>query len=228
MNILAIESSARAASAAVSAGGRVFEEFDDSGFTHSQTLMPMIDSALRAAGLVPADIDLIAVANGPGSFTGLRIGVAAAKGFAWALGKPCAGVSTLAAMAYLQRDFGGTVCCAMDARREQFYTALFRAEGGVISRLTPDGALSAEEMVSGLPEGRLVFVGDGAEKAFAAAGRGELAPYETRIQRASSLLGAVEEFGVRTAPEGLEPVYLRLSQAERERNEKLHSEEDKI
>ena len=198
MKILALETSAKSVSAAVTENGTVLASaYQNRGLTHSVTLMPLLDGMLQAAGLTLDDIGLIAVTNGPGSFTGLRIGVSAAKGLAWARELPCCGVSTLAAMARTAADFQGLVIGAMDARRQQIYHALFRAENGRVTRLTQDCAVSLEELASQLrdmPEDKLV-VGDGAALcAEELAARGET-----------------------VTAQGLEPVYLRLSQAERER-----------
>mgnify|MGYP002596041568 CR=1 FL=1 len=165
MKILALETSARSVSAAVTENGTVLvSAYQNRGLTHSVTLMPLIDGMLHAAGLSLDDIGLIAVTNGPGSFTGLRIGVSAAKGLAWAKELPCCGVSTLAAMARTAADFQGLIIGAMDARRQQIYHALFRGENGRVTRVTEDCAISLEELAAQLrdmPEDKLV-VGDGA------------------------------------------------------------------
>ena len=161
MKILALETSARAVSAAVSENGRILTSgYQDTGLTHSRTLMPIVEHILKNADLKPADMDAIAVAVGPGSFTGIRIGVAAAKGLALALDKPAIGVSTLAAMARNVAFADGLVVCAMDARRAQ----VFSAEGGVLTRLTPDRAISLSELAEELrgAERSITLVGDGA------------------------------------------------------------------
>ena len=120
MKILALESSAVACSAALCEEEKLIaQSFQNNGLTHSRTLMPMCEDLLRNCGQTLEDIDLIAVAVGPGSFTGLRIGVSAAKGLAWPGDKPCAGVSTLEAMAWSVAHMGGEICPAMDARRGQ-------------------------------------------------------------------------------------------------------------
>lgn len=126
MRILALETSAKSVSVAVTENGTLLAQaYQDRGLTHSVTLMPLLDGMLKTAGLTLDDMDIIAVAQGPGSFTGIRIGVSAAKGLAWAKALPCCGVSTLEAMAYGVTDFEGVVVGAMDARRQQVYNALF-------------------------------------------------------------------------------------------------------
>ena len=229
MTILALETSAKAASCAViREGAPVASAFQATGLTHSRTLMPMVEAMLRNSEMTLADVDAVAVAAGPGSFTGLRIGVAAVKGLAWAADKPCVAVSTLEAMAAPLAAFPGTVICAMDARRQQIYNALFRCGGG-LTRLVQDRAIALEELAAELDaETRYTVVGDGARlctdfltaRGFACA----LAPGHLLLQSAVGV-GLV---GERLALEGrtctaqeLCPVYLRLSQAERERLARL-------
>lgn len=188
--------------------------------------MPLIDGMLRTAGLSLDDIGLIAAANGPGSFTGLRIGVSAAKGLAWAKELPCCGVSTLAAMARTAADFQGLIIGAMDARRQQIYHALFRGENGRVLRVTQDCAISLEELASllrDMPEEKLV-VGDGAALCadyLSTAGIScRMADEHHRAVRRGHWRCARRRWrhGARTVTaQHLEPVYLRLSQAERER-----------
>ena len=144
MKILALETSAKSVSVAVVENGAVL------ALTHSVTLMPLLDSMLKNAGLTAKDMGLIAVAAGPGSFTGLRIGVSAAKGLAWALDLPCCGVSTLEAMAENARAFEGTVICAMDARRQQIYNAVFDCRDGVLERRCADRAVALEVLAEEL------------------------------------------------------------------------------
>ena len=133
MRILALETSAKAVSAAITEDGRVLASgYQDTGLTHSRTLMPIVEHLFQNTGLSPESVDAIAVAVGPGSFTGIRIGVSAAKGLAFALDKPAVGVSTLAAMARNAAFAGGLIVCAMDARRQQVYNALLAAEDGVL------------------------------------------------------------------------------------------------
>ena len=165
MKILAIETSAKSVSAAVVENGvPLASAYQNMGLTHSRTLMPLVDGMLSAAGLRVQDMDLLAAANGPGSFTGLRIGVSALKGLAWALEKPCCGVSTLAAMARNLAHMEGLIVCAMDARRNQVYNALFLAHDGVLTRQCPDRAIGLAELaeeIKNRPEPKFV-VGDGA------------------------------------------------------------------
>lgn len=227
MRILALESSATACSVAVTEDSALIAQyFQNNGLTHSATLMPMARDLLKNCGLELGDIDLIAVAHGPGSFTGLRIGVAAAKGLAWAAEKPCAGVSTLEAMAMACAFTGGIIVCAMDARRAQVYNAVFDASGGAITRLCDDRAISIEELAPELSAVNKQFfvVGDGAElcyNAFVEKGlNAVLAPRHLRFQSAYGVALAAEKAEPVT-PERLNPVYIRLPQAERERLEKM-------
>ena len=165
MKILALESSAVACSAALCEDETlVAQAFQNNGLTHSRTLMPMCGDLLKNCGAVPADVDVVAVAAGPGSFTGLRIGVAAAKGLAWSLGKPCAGVSTLESMAWTAAHMDMEICPVMDARRGQVYNARFLGVDGAPVRLTEDRAISLDDLGAelknaGKPQ---ILVGDGA------------------------------------------------------------------
>lgn len=165
MRILALETSAKAVSAAVTEDGKVLcSGYQDTGLTHSRTLMPIVEAMLKNTGLTVRDCDAVAVAVGPGSFTGIRIGVSAAKGLAFAAGKPCAAVSTLEAMARNVAHMDALVVCAMDARRNQIYNALFAAEHGRLTRRTPDRAIGLAELAEELRDETLplVLVGDGA------------------------------------------------------------------
>ena len=159
MKTLALETSAKSVSVAVTENGTLLAQaYQDRGLTHSVTLMPLLDGMLKTAGLTLDDMDIIAVAQGPGSFTGIRIGVSAAKGLAWAKALPCCGVSTLEAMAYGVTDFEGIVVGAMDARRQQVYNALFRTENGCVTRLCADRAVAMElvaEELAVMPEPKL-------------------------------------------------------------------------
>ena len=164
MRILAFETSAKAASTALLEDGRLLGEiYQNTGLTHSQTLMVMAQDLLKQCGKTVEDISAVAVAEGPGSFTGVRIGVAAAKGFAWGGEIPCCGVSTLEAMAEMAGVFQGYLCPCMDARRSQVYNALFYVNRGEIQRLTPDRAIALcdlEKELKNLQE-PIFLVGDG-------------------------------------------------------------------
>ena len=227
MNILAVDTVGKSAAVAILRDDTLLYETQcNNGMTHSETLLPMIDTALRACGLTMEGIDLLGVTNGPGSFTGLRIGVSAAKGLAWAKELPCCGVSTLEAMAYGVTDFEGVVVGAMDARRQQVYNALFRTENGRVTRLCADRAVAMElvaEELAAIPEPKLI-VGDGAALLYdflQKAGIGcRLASPLHRQQSAAGVALAAEHLaaqGLTCSAQELQPVYLRLSQAERER-----------
>ena len=149
MLILAFESSARPASVALLRDGQLLSQYSQcSQLTHSRTLLPMAEDMLKNAELTLDDVDLFAVAHGPGSFTGIRIGVSTVKGLAWASDKPCVGVSTLEAMAWHGLAAGGLICPVMDARRSQVYNALFEIRDGKPARLTEDRPISLEELAA--------------------------------------------------------------------------------
>ena len=226
MKIIALESSAVTASVAVTEDEELLaQSFQNSGLTHSATLMPMAAGLLENAGLTLDEMDVVAVAAGPGSFTGVRIGVAAAKGLAWPGDKPCAPCSTLESMAWQCAHMGGEICAAMDARRSQVYCARFRAEGGVLERLTPDRAVGLDELAeeiraSGRPQ---ALVGDGAHLVQAALGGAGLPfvlmPPHLRYQTAWGVARAALEMaraGRLVSAADMAPSYHRLSQAERE------------
>lgn len=227
MLILSFESSARAASVALLRDGALLSQYSQcSALTHSRTLLPMAEDMLRNAELRLQDVDLIAVAHGPGSFTGIRIGVSTVKGLAWAADKPCVGVSTLEAMAWHGLAAGGLICPVMDARRGQVYTALFRIADGRPQRFTKDRPLALQELAQELREldEPAFLVGDGAEITAAFLKEAELpfrlAPENLRWQSAWGVAMAAADKTPGTADELL-PVYLRLSQAERERQARL-------
>lgn len=225
MKILALETSAKAVSAAVSENGKVLASgYQDTGLTHSRTLMPIVEHILKNTGLSVADMDAIAVANGPGSFTGIRIGVSAAKGLAFAANKPAIGVSTLTAMARNVSFADGLIVCAMDARRAQVYNALFAAHNGALTRLCPDRAISLDELSAELKDDPRpkTIVGDGAQLCFDAltdAGINcRLAPPHLLMENAISVALEAEtlaEQGLLGDAQALQPVYLRPAQAVR-------------
>ena len=230
MLILAFETSAKAASVALFLDGKLLgESYQNTGLTHSQTLMVMAEDMLKQCGFAAKDVTHVAVAAGPGSFTGVRIGVAAAKGLAWGLQVPCHGVSTLESMALGLGAFCGTVCPVMDARRSQVYNALFVAEGGKLARMAEDRAIALADLAEELKAAPqpIFLVGDGSEltyKTLKDTVPGLVMPMECRVhQRAVGVglaaLRAIETGEIGDA-EGLQPNYLRLSQAEREKLEK--------
>ena len=230
MLILAFESSARAASAALVKDGRLISQYSQcSGLTHSRTLLPMGEDMLKNAEMKLSDVDLIAVAHGPGSFTGIRIGVSMVKGLAWAAEKPCLGVSTLEALAWHGVAAGGYVCPVMDARRSQVYNAIFKIEDGRPVRVTEDRPIALSELAEEIRalNAPMFLVGDGAElteKFLREQGLAcTVAPENLRWQSAWGVAMAAMDKEPGDA-DSLLPVYLRLSQAERERNERLQKE----
>ena len=233
MRILAFETSAKAASVALLEDGKLLaESYQNTGLTHSQTLMVVAQDMLNTLALRAGDVDVVAVAAGPGSFTGVRIGVAAAKGFAWGKELPCCAVSTLGAMAAGLGIWQGYVCPVMDARRNQVYNALFHVSRGNCQRIREDRAISLADLGEELKilEEPIFLVGDGSLLCYNTLLEnvpGLVLPPEHRMhQRAAGV--ALE--GWRMAKEGrtvsgqeLVPNYLRLSQAERERLERQNN-----
>ena len=233
MLILAFETSAKACSVALHDGNKLLaESYQNTGLTHSQTLMTMAEDLLKTCGMTAGDVTHLAVAAGPGSFTGVRIGVAAAKGFGWGAELPVYGVSTLESMARSLGVWDGHVCACMDARRSQVYNALFRSNGGALERVSEDRAIALEELKTNLEhiDGPIYLVGDGAMLTHRTlSGQIEnliLLPEHRLQQRASGVaLAAAEAIGRGESGDGaaLQPNYLRLSQAERERLEKRNN-----
>jgi len=230
MKILALETSAKAVSAAVTENGKVLcSGYQDTGLTHSRTLMPIVEHILKNTDLSMSDMDAIAVSAGPGSFTGIRIGISAAKGLAFAVDKPAVGVSTLAAMARNVAFADGLIVCAMDARRSQVYNALFEAKDGALTRLTEDRAIGLAELAEELkddPRPKTV-VGDGGRLCFDFLQNAgipcRLAPAHLLMQNAMSVALEAEALaaeGKLVSAQELEPVYLRPAQAERLRQKK--------
>ena len=188
----------------------------------------MAESLLKTCGTAPGELDFFAVTRGPGSFTGLRIAIAAAKGLAMAAGKPCVGVSTLEGLARNLAGFEGTAAAVMDARCGQLYAGLFSLEGGEVIRAEEDCAISIQELGEKLERIKkpVFLVGDGAELCYnklmetkSAGDRLRLAPPHLRYQRAAAVGAAALAAWIRgealDAGE-LVPAYLRLPQAERE------------
>ncbi len=234
MLILAFETSAKAASVALMDDKKLLgESYQNTGLTHSQTLMVMAEDLLKQCGKTVADVTAVAVAEGPGSFTGVRIGVAAAKGFAWGGELPCYGVSTLEAMAEHLGIYQGYVCPCMDARRSQVYNALFYVNQGKLTRIREDRAIALSELGEELKRlSEPVFlVGDGSNLTYHTLSQeipNLVLPPEHRMhQRATGVaLLAAKKIAAGDPGDGnaLTPNYLRLSQAERERMEKLKME----
>ena len=230
MLILAFETSAKAASVALAEDGVLLGEcYQNTGLTHSQTLLVMAQELLGQCGREVSQVTAAAVAAGPGSFTGVRIGVAAAKGFAWGAQIPCYGVSTLEAMALGFGPGKGYVCPCMDARRSQVYNALFYSDGQTLRRLREDRAISLEELAADLEPLKepVYLVGDGSALTYRTlSGRvpNLVLPPEHRMhQRAAGVALLARKTAQAGAPgdaNALTPNYLRLSQAERERMEK--------
>ena len=230
MLILAFETSAKAASVALHDGQKLLgESYQNTGLTHSQTLMVMAEDLLKACGKTAADVTAVAVAEGPGSFTGVRIGVAAAKGFAWGGQLPCYGISTLEAMAASLGIYRGYVCPVMDARRSQVYNALFYVNCGDCTRIREDRAVSLQDLgeeLQNLSE-PVFLVGDGSNLCYNTLLEkvpSLVLPPEHRMhQRATGIaLLAAERIarGENCSGAELTPNYLRLSQAEREKLER--------
>ena len=230
MLILAFETSAKAASVALLDDKKLLgESYQNTGLTHSQTLMVMAEDLLKQCGKTVSDVTAVAVAEGPGSFTGVRIGVAAAKGFAWGRDLPCYGVSTLEAMAESLGVWQGYVCPCMDARRSQVYNALFYVNQGKIRRIAADRAIALVDLGEELKklEDPIFLVGDGAVLCYNTLSKDVpglvLPPEHRQHQRAVGVaLLAAKKIAAGEPGDGnaLNPNYLRLSQAERERMEK--------
>ena len=220
--ILSIDSSAVTASAALTDGGSIIKnEFMNTGLTHSETLLPMIKRVM--SGYDYKDLEAIAITAGPGSFTGVRIGVATAKGLAFRYNTPCVSISTLEAIAYNFSGENCIVCAVMDARRMQFYNALFEVNESGVTRFTPDRAISLDDLREELKAfENVVIAGDGAKLCFdnISLENCRLAEEDKRYQNAVSVSEAAEN-KKRIPAKELMPVYLRPSQAERELKLKL-------
>ncbi len=227
MRLLAFESSAKSASVALFADEALLGEvYQNTGLTHSQTLLVMAQQLLQQCSCPVSEVSAVAVANGPGSFTGVRIGVAAAKGWAWGGNLPIYGVSTLEAMALGLGVWEGYVCPVMDARRSQVYNALFYVNQGRLERRCPDRAISLADLAEELKnlEKPIFLVGDGSDLCYNVIREQVphlvLPPEHRKHQRAVGVgLLALERISAGDSGdgEGLAPNYLRLSQAERER-----------
>ena len=225
MNILAIDTSGPVAGCAVMRDGFVTRLIEmNAGLTHSETIMPAVDEALSASGLTCGDIDVFAAVAGPGSFTGVRIGVCAVKGLAHAVGKPCARIHALEALAMNFYGFDGLCCPILDARRGQVYCAAYDMKDGLPVNVVEPDALKLEDFLERLPDGRrLAFVGDGvpvhgARVTELLGPRAIIAPEHMRSLKADAacVLAAARPDAWMEAAR-LTPIYLRAPQAERER-----------
>ena len=226
MKILSFESSAVSAAMCLTDGEKLIASaFQNCGLTHSRTLLPMAEQLLANVGLTAREVDGFAVASGPGSFTGIRIGVATVKGLAFGAGKPCVGVSTLEAMAWNLIGMTGTVSCVMDARAGQVYNARFRLDGaGAPARLTPDRALTIQALGEEIGQDAEILVGDGAHLCYT-----KLIDTCPHLTRAPAHLVYPGAYGVAMAAlpkflagqavdaQQLDAVYLRRPQAEQMR-----------
>ena len=231
MNILAIDTSGPAASCAVMKDGKIAHLIAmNRGLTHSETIMAAVDAALSASELGCTDIDVFAAVAGPGSFTGVRIGVCAAKGLAHAVNRPCAAVDALEALAMNFYGFDGLCCPILDARRGQVYCAAYDTSGGMPALALPAGAMALTDFLALLPrDRRLMFAGDGvavhgAKVRELLGGRAWIAPENLRDIRADAacvLAAARPETWVEAR--ALRPIYLRAPQAERERKKRLEN-----
>lgn len=220
--LLSMDSSAVTASVALTDGNEIIKsEFVNSGLTHSETLLPMIARVMD--GHKYSELDGIAITAGPGSFTGVRIGVATVKGLAFNDDIPCYSVSTLEAIAYNFVDENAVVCAVMDARRMQFYNALFRVQNGKVERLCDDRAISIEDLRNELKQyDKVIIAGDGANLCFRniELENCSLADDDRIYQNAVGVAKAAKNKNA-ISPKALMPVYLRQSQAERELKLKL-------
>lgn len=234
MKILALESSGLVASVAVMEDQKIIGEFTTNfKKTHSQTLLPMLDELIKTLDMELSDIDAIAVSKGPGSFTGLRIGSATAKGLGLALNKPLIPVPTVDALAYNLCGTAHLICPMMDARRQQVYTGLYAFENGHFKVILPQRAVPVEEIIDEINQrGRsVIFLGDGVPvyKTLIESSvqtEYQFAPAHLAYQRAGAL-GALAQIyyseGKIESASAHRPDYLRVSQAERELMEKDHS-----
>lgn len=236
MLILSIESAAQVASVAlVEDSVLLAESYLDAGLTHSETLAALVEELLANARRKISEVELFAVSAGPGSFTGVRIGVAVAKGMALALERPCVAVSTLRAMAFFHEAFEGILCVSMDARRGRVYSTLFSAKAGKITRLTEDQAIPISDLLSSLENlgEKVLLIGDGASLCYQELEKMQSTSLENfllampcqRFQRASSVAFLGQQLlkaGRAVSAMDLSPIYLQVPQAERERLKKVN------
>jgi len=236
MKILSLECSASPASVCITEDEKILSSsFINIKMTHSQTLLPMVKNSLDAAGIKLDEIDAFAISSGPGSFTGIRIGIAAVKGLAFKENIPCIGISTLEAMAQIFVNQNAIICAVMDARCNQVYNALFKVENDIITRLCDDRALMCNELADELENKyknqKIIITGDGADLFYNHVSESvniTLAPehlkYQSAVGVAFAAKAAVEK-GETISPSAFLPKYLRLPQAERELKKKLNKQE---
>ena len=234
MRIVGIDASGPVASCAVTIDGEVVQlTAMNQGLTHSETIMPALDACMSAAGLTCDQVDCFVSVAGPGSFTGVRIGVCAVKGLAHAWNRPCARIDALEALAMNYQGFDGLACPILDARRGQVYCAAFDTKDGLPVRVLDDAAIDLTDFLARLPgDRRLVFLGDGlrvhAAKIREILPDAVIAPANLRQLRADAACLLAE-----ARPEEwmearkLTPIYLRLPQAERERKQRLAADAQK-
>lgn len=224
MKIFSVDSAAAAGSAALLEDERLLaESFRNEGLTHSQTLMLRCDEVFRQTGVRPAEVDLFAVTAGPGSFTGLRIGIGTVKGMAFALCKPCCAVSSFAALAEAAREQSGEILAVLDARQKRVYCEGFRVENGQLCPALPKQILPIAELLAALSAAGLQYplvVGDAAEAVCGAlGGRAETDARFFQIHAAAvgAVAARMAAAGETCSADALRPSYLQLSQAERAR-----------
>lgn len=235
MKILSVECSASPASACVIDDGKILSSaYVNVKMTHSQTLLPMIKQVLDSAKLTVDDIEAIAVSAGPGSFTGIRIGIAAVKGLAMKNNTPCVAVSTLSAMAEAYKTQNAIICAVMDARCNQVYNALFEVKNGTVTRLCEDRALMCEDLANEIKsenfDKNVIITGDGADLFYSYLSEyenikiaDEFKKYQNAIGVGFAAIKEIEKDNT-VSPADLLPVYLRLPQAERELKKKLENQ----
>lgn len=226
MKILSIDTSAKVSTVSIVSEDKVICEYSvNLNFTHSQTIMPMCDEILKTTQISLSDIDAFGVCTGPGSFTGLRIGISAIKGMAYALNKPCISVSTLDALSYNMLDFDGIICCVMDARCNQVYNAIYENNNSNLQKITQDRAVIIDDLLVELKllKKNIILVGDGADLCYNkfkdTLPNIRMASVSNRYQKASSVgLACVKKYNdnLLVSANDLMPEYLRLPQAQRE------------
>lgn len=234
MKILSLDSTGSVATVGISEDDRlIYEQYANTGLTHSKNLVPMIDNALKFCGIKPWEVDLYAVSKGPGSFTGIRIGISAVKAMAWACGKPCCGVSSLEALAWNNLGANSKICCVTDFVGGKLYNAFFSSNGVEVCRISEDCASTIEELSEKIGESgeRYMLVGNAAEMCCENMQNSGLnvcpVQLNTRYQHAYGVARAAYRNYLNkdyTTADGLLPSYIRIPQAESERLKKIKGE----